>query len=60
MKVTDHDVPDGRPVSVNATEGSTPKLAVTVPAAFTEAVVDSLVDERKVIEAVDDDHDVKM
>jgi len=58
LKVTDQDVPDGRPVSVKVTEGKAAKLAVIVPGAPMVAVVDWLVDEAKVIEPEEDDHDV--
>ena len=57
LKVTDQDEPEGSPVSVNATEGRAAKLAKIVPGASIVAVVDGLVDDAKVTELEEDDHD---
>ena len=59
LKVTDQDVSDGSPVSLNVTEGSMPKFAVIVPGAVTVAVAEALVADEKVIEAEEDVHELK-
>ena len=59
MNVTDQAAPVGRPVSVKLTEGNASKLAVTVPGAPTVATVEELVDDAKVIELAEDDHEEK-
>ncbi len=60
LKVTLHEVPADRPLSVNVTEYVVnTKFAVIVPAPLTVAVVAALVDEAKLTEPVDD-HEEKV
>jgi len=59
LNTTDQLVPDGRPASVNVTDGQSTKFAVTDPGPPMVAVVEELVADAKVIDVVDAVHDAK-
>ncbi len=60
LKVTLHEVPAAKPLSVNVTEYIVSiKFAVIVPAPLTVAVVDALVDEAK-LSVPAEDHEEKV
>ena len=59
LKVTDQDAPDGRPLSVNVTEGSVSTSAVIEPGPPIVAIVDEPVPDTRVFELFEEDQEEK-